>query len=71
MKKKQQTPYWFPCPICKKKTDVKVHEDTTRLYFPPVLPPLQSGNTNSCSSAKNGGGREIIVNTHPRKSSET
>lgn len=38
MKKEQQKPHWLPCPICKKKTDVKIHEDTTLLYFPLQCP---------------------------------
>lgn len=33
MKTEQQKPYWLPCPRCKEKTDVKIHEDTTLLYF--------------------------------------
>ena len=38
MKTEEKKPYWLPCPICKKKTDVKIHEDTTLLYFPLQCP---------------------------------
>ncbi len=31
---KNQTPYWIPCPICKKQTEIKVYEDTVALNFP-------------------------------------
>jgi|GEM_PF-1984417 hypothetical protein len=33
MKTEQQKPYWLPCPRCKEKTDVKIHEDTTLLIL--------------------------------------
>lgn len=38
MKTEQQKLYWLPCPRCKEKTDVKIHEDTTLLYFPLQCP---------------------------------
>lgn len=38
MKTEQQTPHWIPCPICKEKTDVKIYDDTTLLYFPLYCP---------------------------------
>ena len=31
---KERKSYLLPCPICHEKTDVKIHEDTTLLYFP-------------------------------------
>ena len=38
MKTEQQTPHWLPCPICNKKTEVKIYDDTTLLYFPLCCP---------------------------------
>lgn len=38
MKTEQQKPHWLLCPRCKNKTDVKVYEDTTLLYFPLYCP---------------------------------
>ena len=38
MKSEQQTPHWIPCPICNKKTDVKVYADTVLLKFPLLCP---------------------------------
>ena len=38
MKTEQQTPRWIPCPICNKKTDVKVYADTALFNFPLQCP---------------------------------
>lgn len=35
---KERKSYLLPCPVCHEKTDVKVHEDTTLLYFPLQCP---------------------------------
>ena len=42
MKTEQQTPHWVPCPICNKKTDVKVYEDTALFNFPLRCPYCQN-----------------------------
>jgi len=33
MKTEQQKPYWLPCPRCKEKTDVKIHENLVPLHI--------------------------------------
>ena len=35
---KERKSYLLPCPFCHEKTDVKIHEDTTLLYFPLQCP---------------------------------
>ena len=35
---KERKSYLLPCPVCHEKTDVKIHEDTTLLYFPLQCP---------------------------------
>ena len=35
---KERKSYLLPCPVCHEKTDVKIHEDTTLLYFPLCCP---------------------------------
>lgn len=34
MKSKQLTPHWLPCPICNKRTEVKVYANTALFNFP-------------------------------------
>lgn len=38
METETKTPHWIPCPICNRKTDVKIYSDTVLFSFPLCCP---------------------------------